>query len=211
MSVDVKIDRRVIMEDFGKMIDGMDGYEQVKDKLGVRVYNVDYDMRILDDTVYDMVCDLAVVPCVVGGAGTFGRYVIPVKKSMLEVWGVSKEQVMSDAKAREERRSPGMLERMDSFISSDADLYVCTNKDMFYGAAALFYPGMIEKILGKVGDRFWILPSSVHEFLIMPCNDWCAADELREMVRQINRSEVKEKDRLSDEVYLYDAGEIVFA
>lgn len=59
-------------------------------------------------------------------------------------------------------------------------------------------------ISSKLGGNFFILPSSVHECIILPFRN-AKLRELEDMVRQVNREEVLPEQKLSDYVYLYDA------
>ena len=51
---------------------------------------------------------------------------------------------------------------------------------------------------------YYILPSSVHEVIIVPYSEIYVCSKLDEMVREINSTQVEEEDVLSNHVYLYD-------
>ena len=80
---------------------------------------------------------------------------------------------------------------------------VLTTRDQINGAGVLFCDSVLQKIQDKVGD-FYVLPSSIHEVLIIPVSDGIDRDYLEEMVKSVNRDEVAPEDRLSDQVYLFD-------
>lgn len=66
---------------------------------------------------------------------------------------------------------------------------------------------MLEQIAEKFGSGFYILPSSVHEVILLPVTTEIRGSvaEMRSMVREINASDdVPEEEVLSDEVYYYD-------
>ena len=63
----------------------------------------------------------------------------------------------------------------------------------------------MEKFAERGGCDLYILPSSIHEVLLLK-DDEISAEELRRMVRSVNRGVVDEMDRLSDEVYHYQRG-----
>ena len=58
----------------------------------------------------------------------------------------------------------------------------------------------------KVGD-FYVLPSSVHETLIIPKDAGMELRDLEQMVQEVNQTQVAPQERLSDHVYEYDAKE----
>ncbi len=89
------------------------------------------------------------------------------------------------------------------------EVMVVTNKDRHYGAPAVLIDGVLEQLKQKIGDRFFLLPSSVHECLAVPAEDTCIGAEMVQMVRDVNRSEVAVEERLADTAYLYRDGAFV--
>ena len=86
-------------------------------------------------------------------------------------------------------------------------MYVLTNTSGSLGAAALFYPDVKEKAAELLGSDYYILPSSVHEVILVPDSAGINAKELCDMVKQANRTVVEEQDILSDNVYHYSKDE----
>ena len=80
-----------------------------------------------------------------------------------------------------------------------------TNEDKLNGASMLLSDRAMEMVRKTVGDDFFILPSSIHETLIVPKTDDMSLENLEKMVREVNATEVKPGERLSDHVYEYDA------
>ncbi len=79
-----------------------------------------------------------------------------------------------------------------------------TNQRGLYGAAAMLYPDILRKAAGMMDSDLFVLPSSVHEVLLVPDRGEVEADELRRLVREVNATQVDAQDLLSDEVYRYD-------
>lgn len=96
-------------------------------------------------------------------------------------------------------------DKMPDRQTNQQGLYVLSNDSHLRGAASLYYPGMQEQIREWVGGDYWVLPSSTHEVLILPATADFRAEELQEIVRTINESQVAEVDCLSDHVMYYDA------
>lgn len=92
-------------------------------------------------------------------------------------------------------------------------LYVLGTEDGHFGAVVLGYPGELKKTAQFLGEGFYILPSSVHEVLILP--DSKASDikpeELQQMVAEINQTQVQENERLSNSVYHFDGEKLKVA
>ncbi|MBQ5340558.1 MAG: hypothetical protein J6W57_00935, partial [Oscillospiraceae bacterium] len=72
-----------------------------------------------------------------------------------------------------------------------------------FGAVALFYPGMRQRISEIVGGDYYVLPSSVHEILIVPDNGEYSSTQLMQMVMAVNKNELMPQDKLADKVLLY--------
>ena len=89
-------------------------------------------------------------------------------------------------------------------------MLVATTRDSFMGASVIQYPGFMEQAAEQVGGDFFVLPSSIHEVLIIPDDGHQDYHELEAMVQSINQAEVAPADRLSDHVYHYDQTDRVF-
>ena len=72
------------------------------------------------------------------------------------------------------------------------------------GAACMFYPGVLEDFGKKLGRDFYLLPSSVHEVILVPADETVSKEALWEIVTDINRTQVAEEEILADSVYYYD-------
>lgn len=82
-------------------------------------------------------------------------------------------------------------------------MYVITNEKRYYGAACMVYPNMLEKIAEKLQDDFYIIPSSIHEIIVVAKNQGIDSFGLNEMIREVNMAQVEEEEWLSDHTYLY--------
>lgn len=96
-----------------------------------------------------------------------------------------------------------LLEK-EGYAMNDDSMYILTTNRFQLGAVALFYPGVAEKIAEMAGGNFYAIPSSVHEFIILPESDKYSEEELQAMLESGNRDVVSEDDILSDTIYVYD-------
>lgn len=86
----------------------------------------------------------------------------------------------------------------------DKTFYVMTNNRRHYGAACMLYDHALSDFADRLGENFHIIPSSVHEVLIVPDSLGIPADELRDMLCDVNQSIVRDDEILSDRIYYYD-------
>lgn len=66
---------------------------------------------------------------------------------------------------------------------------------------------LMEGFAEQAGGNFYILPSSVHDLILLPDSFAICTDSLREMVKEVNESTVAREESLSQDVYYYDSGE----
>ena len=81
---------------------------------------------------------------------------------------------------------------------SPNSMYILTNQETYFGAAALLYPHVLSHISALLGCNFFVLPSSVPDFGVY------SKPELEEMVVEVNSTQVAKEEVLSNHVYYYD-------
>lgn len=81
---------------------------------------------------------------------------------------------------------------------------VLTNTKRMYGAVGILAESMQKKLEGK-----WILPSSVHECIVI--SDDIPLDICREMVKEVNDTGIKAEEILSYQVYCIRDGKLMIA
>lgn len=127
------------------------------------------------------------------------------------LWGVTEEILFQTAISNMIRNYPASLDCLESLIplpprkeeSRFPKLYVLTNSRGFFGASVLLYPGVLRSVCEKVGEAYYVLPSSVHEVLLLPGQEGIDVRQLKEIVEQVNQTEVASGEVLSDHVYHY--------
>ncbi len=88
----------------------------------------------------------------------------------------------------------------------EVPMYVLTNDIRIGGATALLYKEMLDRLALMLGSDLYILPSSLHEVIAVPAYNGMLGG-LKQMVFEINRTEVFPEDWLSDQVYRYNREE----
>lgn len=89
-------------------------------------------------------------------------------------------------------------------LSNEIPLLVLTTQSMVHGAAAVFIPDVMEQISKKMPEGFFILPSSIHEVMVLPKTLGASIEALDDMVSSINEMQVDPEDQLSDFAHVYD-------
>lgn len=115
----------------------------------------------------------------------------------LEIKRILKEQGVSDREIEE-----GMMKTQSSMM------YVASTANHMEGAAVIASREAMRDFYAKLGEPFYILPSSRHEVILLPDRCGLETADLAEMVKDVNRQVVDEKDVLSDHVYHFDGRQI---
>jgi len=82
-------------------------------------------------------------------------------------------------------------------------MYVLGNKSRINGAVQMCSKDVMGRVSGFFKQDFWILPSSIHETLLVPIGIMDVSG-LLQMVKEVNEAEVELCDQLSDKVQYYD-------
>ena len=184
-------------------------FEDIKDKLFIRICGVginEEDLSILANTKIN---NLAIAYNVLIDKLTDNLPIksIKITNELLDKYGVSKEELHKAAIQNSEKIFPTKYYKTNDLIPFN----ILTNEIGCLGAAALFYPNQMEKIAASLGGNYFVLPSSIHEVLVLPDYGNLNYIELEQMVKEINKTTVDRKDQLSNDVYYYDSKERIFS
>lgn len=194
-------------------------YSAMKENLVMQIVGQAGNEEMLSNVPHKEMEDMAVVYRFDMGESHMGSMSVLITNSMMENYGITTEQLHQDAlEAAPQNRPPvikGMgevlAEMMGGPVPDTPDfLYVATTPDKVQGAAVIAYPGFMEEAAQKLGGDFAVLPSSVHEVLLVPDDGKTDMSAFKQMVSQINSSEVLPEDRLTDNAYHYDSVNKVF-
>ena len=68
----------------------------------------------------------------------------------------------------------------------------------------MLYPGVLKEMADRIGGDFFIIPSSVHEVILLPDTDKGLNEALKQLIWEVNRTKVAPEEVLSDALYRYD-------
>lgn len=130
-----------------------------------------------------------------------------IPQRLLDASGISKTGLK--AQAMQNLENDGYhIQDMDSILelekgSCHLPLFILTNQRMVLGSAGLLHSKLLAQFSELVGN-FYILPSSIHESLLMTASDGLAdANSLNNIIRDVNMT-LKPSDQLSNNAYYYD-------
>lgn len=198
-------------------------FEQIKGKLVPRLINAEMNSELLEARPHKLVADFAVTYCALLDQSFDGTASVAVTNELMKMWNTSVEELHEIAVANLSELLPstfkGMTEVMSEMMgmstedmemmgmaTDEEQMYVLSNSIKVNGASALLDAKMMEEIIEKVGD-FYILPSSIHETLVVPIKFGMDVESLEAMVREVNSTQLQPDEILSNRVYLYSLEE----
>jgi len=197
-------------------------FERIKDNLTIRIVEAKRNSAFLRDIPYMnmgngfvAICDVKVVE------ENSGYWRTTINNGLQQENNYDKREMFKAAIENSQISEPAKMSTMMDQLFGDSDrnlldiegmipensrdhMYILSNKDGDLGSAAFFYPGVREKIAEKLGEGFYVLPSSVHEVLILPESCAPPIKDIAEMVYEANHSVVDPKEVLSDNIFHFD-------
>ena len=194
-------------------------YEKVRKGLFYKLISTERNSALLEEIPHIPFQDLDIVFYYSLDTEGMPEGTILVRNKHMEMWGIGTEELMKDATANSPLSMPAKCSRLLDVIKemkpesaefiSDYDnlppMYIISNEKMINGASAILYPGLLSELSDKLGSGLLIIPSSVHEVIVIPENGIDDRDYLRKMIYCINRSQLDPQDILSDTLYYFDA------
>lgn len=194
----------------------LDSYDTARQDIYVKLIHITENQNLLKDTPHKVFLDFAIVPYFEVNSEEIFKGSVLLKESHLELWQVSAEEVLSNAIAYT-RQEKGVWFRTMSEVLSDIigeedgslykrardGMFVLTNKENYQGAVLVYFPDILSDIGRRLQEDFYMLPASIHEWVIVPKSQVPEEKELFSMVKDINDFEVMEEEVLSYNVYFY--------
>lgn len=192
----------------------LEDYEEIKDRIVYRLINREANEKMLKDVPFVPYLDLAIVFYVLLEVNRFGTATMAICNEHLKIWKISEKELFRQAEKNtsvllrdEFQTMSAVIEELTSqeILSEEEDvMYVLSNQIRSYGASAILYQGRLEAIGMYLKSNYYVLPSSVHEVIVIPENEAMGIQSLSAIVQEINQTQVQEEEVLSNHAYYYD-------
>lgn len=196
-----------------------------------RIISFSRNQKLLTTVPHIRYLDLAITfHCLVRNDGE-GIGTVRITHEHMERWGLKLEDLMEMATMNTEQLFPATIRSMEEMIiglieGNDSDMrladhdiifpktkdedstdskkmYILTNQKGINGATCMLYKGVIKTFANQLNSDLYILPSSIHEIILLPYDSSLSKASLDRMVKEINGSQVPSDEVLSDHVYRY--------
>lgn len=216
----------VELHDIKKEVEDIVDLDNVQHNILYAVVNTEANREFLENAPHRQLHDLSVVYRIRLGNDEYGKEIsMKINNDIMNKMELTEQNLFDLASENTNRIYPAkavsMEEQMreilqrqgmdnetidvlvDARMLRESPLWVVKNDAPVGGAAIIANTAVFDELSQKIGDDLYIIPSSVHEVLVMPAgqND---ALKLADMVLDINRTETLLADRLSNQIYKYD-------
>lgn len=197
-------------------------------KITYRLVSKERNKQFLESVPHLPFLNMAVVFYIIHHVSKEGMESICVTNELAGKWGLSAKSLYIIAEKNTPVLLPPVIDTMEHTLellmgeincaiepAGDSNkpipMHIMTNKYQINGASVLLYHGLLDGLAEKLGTDLYVIPSSIHELIIMPAEDGSLSlSKLSDMVKEINENHVKEEEILSDCTYYYDHKEKSF-
>lgn len=210
-------------------IDDLKQFERLKDKIAYKLIGRNKNEGLLKDVPYTSYLDMVVVYYLLLDSNENGQMTALIHNEHLKLWDVKQEEIHKLATENTKRLLPVCIrpimdimldmmvkdmgdfedaEKVSEYLDADEKekghpLFVLSNTSGMNGAACILYDGIIEKFARECQQDVVILPSSIHELLLLSWTEEMDYEDLQQMVQSVNGTMLSEEDILSEHVYIY--------
>ncbi len=204
-------------------------FGKVRERICYRLVNYEKNKALLEGIPHIPYLDLAICFFYAYRGEELGKGSILINDSHVQMWGASTEELFALAQrnspqlfpwecsametmierlmhSEQEEEGEDMQEAAEQFLAA-FPMQVLTNGERVYGATCILYPGVLETIANRLSADLYLLPSSVHEVILLPDTGQLHSVQLKEMVAEVNGTQVEPEEILSDSLYYYDRTE----
>lgn len=194
----------------------------MKDKIIMRMVNLERNRELLAESPYVVWNDLAITFRWMAYQNDVGIATALITNRELQQWQVDVEVLMQTALENTPRYFPAYFQDIEELVKEivpaqeweqfqkewnqeeqQLPMYVLTNSQRMNGAAVILYPGMLEQLSQQYPQGFYLLPSSIHEWILIPWEAEIEVTELQQMVANVNEEAVAQAEWLSENIYCY--------
>lgn len=199
-------------------------YEEARKKIFYKLIHFEKNKELLESVPHFSYLDFAIVFCCFVDTAEHGIATILIQNHHLNYWSVTKDELYEAAKINTPQLLPAELRSMTSviqellcetelsfpeerFLSKQPQMYVLSNSTKLYGASCILYPDLLREFANRLQSDFYVLPSSIHEVILVTNVPHTSISELSGMVKEINSTQLSEEEILSDHAYYFSKDE----
>lgn len=208
----------------------LSSFYEIRDFVVFRIINYEKNVELLEQVPHQRFLDLALTyHCLVHNNDT-GIGTVRITNQHMKQWNIGLAELEEVAITNTARIFPVLIRRMkdviEAMIRCDGEdygimdhqlpqtenekdqsfenrAYVMSNTQGINGASTILYQGVLSELSKQRSSDFYILPSSIHEVIILPASNDFDVKSLVKMVQEVNREQVASEEVLSNHIYYY--------
>lgn len=202
----------------------LEEFSRVKEHVIYKLVNLSQNEALLADIPFLPYLDLAIVFCLLlpeemrpKGADASYNATILIHNEQLSRWNIGPKELLSAARHNTSRLLPPRLMPMQDLVEKMqasnlldesmegviCPMCVLSNTRQFLGAAVILYQGLLQKCADLLECDLVVLPSSIHEVLLLPYDSPDQLEQFSKVVDEVNETCVEAEEVLSDHAYYY--------
>lgn len=194
--------------------------DAIREKIAFRLISKKHNKALLSDVPWIPYLDLAIIFFLHLGVREDGQITSIIHNQQAKTWNLSPKDLYELAKVNTPILCPYRFSSLDQLLlgwdEEESRLVPCapdlptiftlSNQLGIHGASCILYENIIKDFADQMESDLIILPSSIHEVLILTDDHTHPYESYRNVIQHINEEEVATEDILSDELYLYRRG-----
>lgn len=186
-------------------------FRAIRSRIVYKLINAKKNEKMLQEVPNLPMLDFAIVFYLMIPAGESENCSVLIRNAHMNLWKLPISVLYQCAKENTQRLCPAIFLPLAEFIEDLAGetvekspVFVLSNEMGMNGAAAILYPGMPGRIYDILKRNYYLLPASIHEFLVVPEDDAVRPEDLMSMVKEVNETQIRKEELLSNHIYYFD-------
>ena len=196
--------------EFGDIGEFLKDFSNVKPLLRIRLVNKENNSKTFETVPYMPFLDMAIIAVIEWNGNADGIATVKVTSSLLELWGYTALSDILPIAKENTFKAPYKLQNLAEMLGLPQEMctgmymmYVLSNTNNLHGATEICNYDAIKEIAEKLNSDLFVIPSSIHEVLLVPKTDDINTQHLTDMVQAVNSTDVSPDEVLSDHVYIF--------
>lgn len=198
-------------------------FENIKKTIVYKVINYESNKKLLEKVPHKKILDLAVVYYCLLEQFEDMSVISLIYNEHIKAWKITQDYIYKVARKNTPKLLKYSIKSMTDMVIDkfkddfklkfnqtelkelkQNDMFILTNESRLNGATCMLYENVLDKFANEIKSDLYILPSSIHEVIILPKKEWYKKSDLESMINEVNTDNLSVDEILSDRVYMFE-------